>query len=96
MQTVEEWVNERLNKLHMIKIAKLMPEAAANEIFKSMPSGDIFESNEFIDFIRKNIGIQEEDLINQAIDILIQQKKLIAVERSGKVFYRKLELISSK
>lgn len=92
MQTVEEWVNERLNKLHMIKIAKLMPEAAANEIFKNMPSGDIFEANQFMDFIRKNIGIQEDNLIQQAIDILIHQKKLIAVERSGKVYYRKMDL----
>lgn len=76
MQTADDWINERLNKLHMIKIAKLMPEAAATEIFKKVPPEQIFEATQFVEYIKTNIGIQEDDLIQQAIQILIDQKKL--------------------
>jgi hypothetical protein len=56
-----------------------------------MPPDEIFEFNQFVEYIKTNIGIQEE-LIQQALQILIEQKKLIAVEKAGRVFYRKMDL----
>jgi hypothetical protein len=32
-----------------------------------MPPDEIFESNQFVEYIKTNIGIQEDELIQQAL-----------------------------
>jgi hypothetical protein len=91
MQTVDEWAYDRVMKWHKIMLAKQELPAVANQIFETMKDDDrIYELNEFISWVNQNLGLTDPELIQSAIDQLIKEKKLISVEKNGKVFLRKM------
>lgn len=89
-RSFDDVIAERLNKIHEIRLAKALPSSVANQIYESLPDDNkIYEENELIKWINTNVGLTDPALIQPAIDQLVSEKKLIRVEKSGKVFYRK-------
>ena len=69
-----------------------MPEAAASQIFGKLSEGQIFQQDQLILYIEENIGIDDPNLIQEALDILANQQKLIVVEKNGITYYGKMQL----
>jgi len=85
----DDLIKERIDKIHQIRLAKELPRSVGNQIFENLPDNQIFEQTELFNWITENLGLDDSALIQQGIDQLVSEKKLISVEKSGKIFYRK-------
>jgi hypothetical protein len=85
----DDLIKERIDKIHQIRLAKELPRSVANQIFENLPDNQIFGQSELFNWITENLGLDDSALIQQGIDQLVAEKKLLQVEKAGKVFYRK-------
>lgn len=87
----EDFQRNFLDRVHQIRVANMLPTSAADNILTKVPP-DILEHNELVNFVKTNIGINDDNLIQQAIDILVNRKDLVMVEQKGLTFCKKLDL----
>jgi len=85
----DDVIRERIDKIHQIRISKALPISVGNQIFENLPDNQIFEQSELFNWITQNLGLDDSALIQQGIDQLVAEKKLLQVEKAAKVFYRK-------
>jgi hypothetical protein len=88
-RSFDDVIAERLNKIHEIRLAKALPSSVANEIYEILKDNQIYDESELISWITENLGLNDPALIQQGIDQLVAEKRLIKVEKAGKIFYRK-------
>lgn len=91
MQTVDDFTYDRINKWHRIMLAKAELPAISNQLYEKLPNDDtIYSLEEFIDWVTKTLGLDDPEVIQQAVDQLVNQRKLIRIDKKGITYLRKM------
>jgi hypothetical protein len=96
MSSHDDFIFNKLDKYFQIRLARAEVPALANQIISKLPPDEIFDESQLFQFVSETIGITNQNLIQQSIDQLMNQKELIMVEQNGNRYYRKMYLGSGK
>jgi len=94
MHPAEDFIIEKIERFHKVMLGKQEAPALANQIFQKIKPDEIYEESQFYEFIKRTIGDINPKMIQESIQLLVDQKRLIQVSKTGKIYFRKLELLS--